>query len=74
MPIPGEWIQGQGNFSDWYEYFAWAPVRTIDGTKVWLRTVYCREFYPDTPVLPTKMLQYVTKEKLAEMRLRGDRI
>ena len=71
MPMPGEWM---GDFSEWQEHFAWSPVRTVDGQRVWMRTVYKRYFYPYTPVLPPKMPQYITKDKLIEMRLRGEKI
>jgi len=72
MPIPGEWVMGE--FSEWEEHFAWSPVKTISGERVWLRKVYRRNFLPSISVLPAKMPQYITKEKLVEMRLRGDNI
>lgn len=33
-----------GTVSDWHKWFAWRPVRTVDNKRVWLKTVYKREF------------------------------
>ena len=32
-------------YSDWKKYFAWTPVTTITGKRVWLKKIYTRTAY-----------------------------
>lgn len=72
MPIPEKISLSTGDATKWHTWFAWFPVRTIDGRRAWMRRIYRRDFYPAMPQLPGKIVQYVTFEKLVEMRLAGD--
>lgn len=62
---------GLGDTSNWEPWFAWAPVRTIDGKKVWLKKIYRREFYPATPTLPPVIVQYITPKALTLLILQN---
>lgn len=71
MPMPGSYW-GPGYVTQWQKVFAWWPVKTIDGKRVWLSKVWRRYFTPSTPALPYRMTQYITEQGLIEGRLRGD--
>jgi hypothetical protein len=48
----------------WHWWYAWRPVRSIDGRLLWLRTIKRRQFYfpVGLPGAPGPMFEYATDE------------
>lgn len=63
-------------YSRWDETFAWLPVKTLGGERVWLTRVFRRKrtLLNDIPQFPVKALdkvQYATFEEIVERKLKG---
>jgi hypothetical protein len=83
MPIPGEnvndYIYSAENliYTAWKKRFAFFPVTTVKGNKVWLRVLYTRmrKHRMEPPQFPVGSLtkrQWATMDEIIEMRLLGE--
>lgn len=52
----------------WHRWFAWRPVRTIDGRRTWFRCIYRRLwFFPEgLPGAPGPMWEYQRTDRYAD--------
>ena len=62
-------------YTEWVKWFAWKPVITMSGKKVWLKTIYKRQrtvpWTPPTfPVDGLNQTQYAEWETILNMKMR----
>jgi len=65
------------HYSEWQKWFAWKPVKCLDGEKVWLRTIYKRSRTvkwtpPQFPPDAFNRTEYSTWEGILNMRMRDE--
>lgn len=63
-------------YSSWELFFAWRPITTLGGQRIWLQRAYRRRRkllmdIPQFPVGAFDKVQYSTAVEIAERKLRG---
>lgn len=63
-------------YTEWKKWFAWKPVKTMTGEKVWLRTIYRRRRTvpwtpPNFPVDALNQIQYAEWETILNLKMRN---
>ena len=64
------------SYTEWQKWFAWKPVKTMTGEKVWLRTIYRRQRTvpwtpPNFPVDALNQTQYAEWETILNLKMRN---
>ena len=63
------------SYTPWIKWFAWKPVRCLDGERAWLRVIYKRQRTvkwtpPQFPPDAFNTTQYLTPEGLIEFKFK----
>ena len=62
-------------YTEWVKHFAWKPVVTITGNRIWMKTVFKRQRIVQEPVSmkvgQLNQTQYIDKDTLFIERLQG---
>lgn len=64
------------HYTDWVRHFAWRPVVTITGNRIWMKTVFKRQRIVQEPVSmkvgQLNQTQYIQEHELISRRLSGE--